>query len=408
MKFFSSSYVFPVSSAPIRNGVVVLSENDQVMDIFDPLFANFEQEAILSHPNLHFQKGFITPGFINTHCHLELSHLRGKLKAGDGLDEFIRELEKHRKTDLEEILDAQRQAESEMIRNGIVGVGDISNGRNSFDQKMKSRLHYHTFIEVFSIKEAFAEDAFGRALQLFHEFHELLRLHKPNRYNTISISPHAPYSASAKLLKLINLHAIQNHSLLSIHNQENQDENLFFKEKKGKISERLGHFGIEIGDWQPTGMNSMQSALQYLPRVNRMLLVHNTVTTLEDRIWAEDYSEFIYWGFCPGANLYIENMLPDFTIFKNVKNCTLGTDSLASNTELSILSEMNRILIHSGIFSFEELLQWATINGARFLGYEGMLGSIEIGKNPGLNILDNIDERKLSITPKTTVKNLLS
>jgi len=407
MKFFSASCVFPVGTAPIPNGIVAVTERGEIVDVFNPLEASLEQQAIASHPNLQVFQGFITPGFVNAHCHLELSHVKEKIKPGEGLDQFIRNIEKTRKAGDEEIKEAIANAEYEMIRNGIIGVGDISNGKNSFSQKMKQNIHYHTFIEVFSFKSSFADAAFQHALSLWDAFHDALASIQQTAYNSVSISPHAPYSASAELLKKIALHATQNQSVISMHNQENEDENLFFKEKKGNIPDRLAYFNVDISDWQPTGKSSLQSALQYFSSDSPILLVHNTVTPIEDKLWAEKHSKQLHWCFCPGANLYIENRLPDFSVFAGSDHCILGTDSLASNTGLSILEEIKHIRKGSSVFSFEDLLRFATLNGAKALGFQAQLGSIEKGKHPGLNLLSHVDIEKLDIQDSTQVKNLL-
>ena len=105
--------------------------------------------------------------------------------------------------------------------------------------------------------------------------------------------------------------------------------------------------------------------------------------------------------------MYIENRLPDFRVFAGSDRCILGTDSLASNTGLSILEEIKHIRKGSSVFSFEDLLRFATLNGAKALGFQAQLGSIEKGKYPGLNLLSHVDIEKLDIQDCTQVKNLL-
>ena len=66
---------------------------------------------------------------------------------------------------------------------------------------------------------------------------------------------------------------------------------------------------------------------------------------------------------------------------------TIGTDSLTSNWRLSILDEMKTILKYQSYLDFETVLKWATLNGAEALGFDNILGSIDIGKAPGINLL---------------------
>ncbi|HQV66448.1 MAG TPA: amidohydrolase family protein, partial [Saprospiraceae bacterium] len=102
----------------------------------------------------------------------------------------------------------------------------------------------------------------------------------------------------------------------------------------------------------------------------------------------------IFWATCPNANLYIENKLPDYQIFRDADaKVTIGTDSLTSNWQLSIWEEIKTIRKYQSYIPLEELLTWATINGAEALSYEDRLGSFEVGKTPGiLHISGDIDQ----------------
>jgi cytosine/adenosine deaminase-related metal-dependent hydrolase len=121
--------------------------------------------------------------------------------------------------------------------------------------------------------------------------------------------------------------------------------------------------------------------------------VHNTFSNKEDVEIAEKYHRNLFWCLCANANLYIENTLPDVALLQ-VHNCnlTLGTDSLASNTTLSIVDEINVLRQHQSNISLEVLLKAATYNGAQFLGLESQLGLIEKGKKPGINLLQQTEK----------------
>jgi hypothetical protein len=108
------------------------------------------------------------------------------------------------------------------------------------------------------------------------------------------------------------------------------------------------------------------------------------------------------------ANLYIENNLPNYSFFleTDAKVC-LGTDSLTSNWKLSILSEMQAIAKFQSYITDETLLSWATLNGALALGFEDELGSFEVGKKPGINLLYGFEDSSRIITDNTIVKRLV-
>ncbi|RYF81051.1 MAG: hypothetical protein EON98_12840, partial [Chitinophagaceae bacterium] len=99
-----------------------------------------------------------------------------------------------------------------------------------------------------------------------------------------------------------------------------------------------------------------------------------------------------FFCLCVNANQYIEGVMPPVELFrKNGCRIVLGTDSLASNWSLSILDEMKTIRKHFPAIPLEEMLQWATINGANALGFDETLGSFENGKRPGVILLDGED-----------------
>ncbi|HEX7412786.1 MAG TPA: amidohydrolase family protein, partial [Bacteroidia bacterium] len=327
----------------------------------------------------------ICPGFVNTHCHLELSFMKAKIAAGQGLHHFIKEVESLKKPNDEEVLEAIKQADEEMYANGIVAVGDISNTSNTFAYKTTSKTYYHTFIEIYAFDEARADTAFEKGLKLQEELKEYLG---GKTQQQSSITPHAPYSASTKLLGLFTKYAEKNNSILTIHNQETADENLFFKEKKGSILDRLHHFNINTDNWQAPGISSLQATLPKLTKENKLQLVHNTFTNKEDILFANNYNKNLFWCFCVNANLYIENKVPDVNLF-TINNCniTLGTDSYAGNWSLSVFDEIKTIHKHFTNIEWNDILKWATLNGAAFLGIENTFGSIEKGKTPGLNLI---------------------
>ena len=117
--------------------------------------------------------------------------------------------------------------------------------------------------------------------------------------------------------------------------------------------------------------------------------MHNTLTSKADIVAAQKWSQRVYWATCPNANLYIENRLPNYQYFLDENaRVTIGTDSLTSNWQLSVLEEMKTIARYQSYVPFATMLEWATLNGAKALGFDATLGSIDVGKTPGLNVLN--------------------
>ena len=387
MKSFRADYVFPVNADPIKNGIVTVDDDGKIVSV-----------SAFAQPGVEVEQlsGVICPGFVNTHCHVELSHLHKQTQQGTGLVEFIKAVQQLRNGDDAAIKDAALRADQEMYDNGIVAVGDTSNSNNSLKVKQDSKIYYHTFVEVFSFLPQRAEEAFNNAVELLKQFKPL----------SASLTPHAPYSVSKELFKLIRSYSDANDNLLSMHNQECEDENKFYRYKNGKFIEMYEAFGMDISYFKPQARNSIQSVIPLLSNQQNILLVHNTCTNLKDIYFVKRFDRKINWCFCPNANLYIEGKLPKIDLFLDEGfNITLGTDSLASNDKLCILSEMRTLQQNFPALTINKLLEWGTINGARFLGIDDEVGSLEAGKKPGLNLLTGLDGMK--ITADTQVKRLL-
>ena len=145
---------------------------------------------------------------------------------------------------------------------------------------------------------------------------------------------------------------------------------------------------------QPTKSSSLRSYLNKLEKAANVILVHNTFTKQEDIAYANTRPS-TFFCLCINANQYIENALPPIELLRS-NHCTivLGTDSLASNWSLNIMDEIKTIQKHFPFLLLEELLKWATINGARALQMDKELGSFEKGKKPGIVL---VDENKYSV-----------
>lgn len=370
IKYFSADWVFPVSANPIKNGTVAVRPNGEIEEILT------EEQILNLDVAVTKYEGVIVPGFINTHCHLELSHMLGSIPEHTGLVEFVQSVIKSRKSDATEIKSAMEKADKQMFDHGIVAVGDISNQISSKAIKENSKLYYHTFVEAMGFNPERADEIMAYANDIKDEFNPL----------AATVVPHAPYSVSPALFSLINEAAEKEDAFISIHNQETVNENTFFENKTGGFLDLYKFLGLDISFFQSSGKTSLQTWLPYVKK-QKILLVHNTVSAKNDVDFAKQKHSDLYWCLCPKANLYIENTLPDVDLLieENVK-ITLGTDSLASNYQLNILSEMKTLQEQKQV-DFEKLLRWATLNGAEFLEVDQQFGTIEKGKKPGLNLI---------------------
>jgi cytosine/adenosine deaminase-related metal-dependent hydrolase len=351
--------------------VLVIKEDGTIIDLIP------SQEA----GDVEVHKGILMPGMINCHCHLELSHMKGKIPEGTGLVDFVFRVVTERHHDEASMLNAIEAGEDEMLSNGIVAVGDICNNELTLFQKRKRRLHYYNFIEASGWLPSLASQRFERA--------ELLQKVYAADADHTSIVPHAPYSVSQELWKKIGGNF--KNKVVTIHNQETAFEDEFFLKGTGDFTRMYQLMKIDNEHHRPTGRSSLQSYFDKLKGARSILLVHNTFTRQEDidYVNAKHTRPPTFFCLCVNANRYIEQMLPPVDLFrKNGCSIVLGTDSLASNWSLNLLDEMKTVRKNFPSVPLAELLCWATINGAKALQMDKELGSFEKGKRPGIVLLN--------------------
>ncbi len=334
--------------------------------------------------------GIVLPGLINTHCHTELSHLKNCIPQHTGLTSFILQIVQHRNSVEANITTAIQLAEEEMLENGIVAVGDICNTHFSVQQKQSTKLHWFNFLEVAGWLPDIAQKRFEQMQAMKSQFSTL--------NFPFSIVPHAPYSVSNNLWNLLQTEFTN--KTISIHNQETLAEDELFKNGTGQFINMYEAMNIHNTSFQPSGKTSLQSYFANVKTAKNVLLVHNTFTNEVDIQFVQQAatanSQIPYFCLCPNANLYIENTLPNIELFrKNNVHITLGTDSLASNTALSIIEEVKTIQQHFPLIPLAEILQWATLNGAKALEMDTYLGSFEAGKKPGIVVWNDTQIKRL-------------
>jgi len=375
--------------------VLVTSDEGTVQDILPAAEAGGDVMTL---------KGILSPGFVNCHCHLELSHMKGVLPEGTGLVNFLLSVIRQRNTDQQSIIQqAIADAETAMLDNGIVAVGDICNTTDTVSQKSQGNLFYHNFIETMGFVEAAAPQRMAASRDIFNGFAGVYS--QPITAN--SLVPHAPYSVSSALFHLVA--NFPGNQLLTIHNQETDAENEFRRTGQGDLLRLYQAMGLDTSFFKGTGKRSLPSWLPSFYRNQSIILVHNVATTEEDLAWLEENRGTIpdfSFCLCPNANLYISRQLPDVELLiRSGSPLVVGTDSLASNHQLSILEELKTLQQHLPFLSITTLLQWATLSGAKALQLDAVLGSFTPGKQPGVLVIEHVEGGKLM--ENSSVRRLL-
>jgi cytosine/adenosine deaminase-related metal-dependent hydrolase len=340
--------------------------------------------------------GILSPGLINCHCHLELSHLKNVIPPHTGLIEFLCSVVTKRDFPREVIDQEIIKAEKEMYDNGIVAAGDIGNTADTAEVKSKSKIRWQNFVEVLGFTDEKADENIKHYTTVVTTLEQ--KLQTSSLKHRTSLVPHAPYSISPKTFTLIN--ELTKDQVISIHNQEHPAEDILYKTGGGDYLKLFKIFGINESPFPVTGLSSIRSVLPHFNNGQTILLIHNTFMPEEDVVFAKEYANengiMLVWCLCVNANLYIENKVPPIEMFiKHDCPIVLGTDSYSSNWQLSIAKEIQSV-IHAtetvprlkAVAPLEKTLQWATINGAKALQWDDELGSFEKGKKPGVVLID--------------------
>ncbi len=361
------------------NNVLITDAKGTVQDIVNESNAGGDVQVF---------EGILSPGFVNTHCHLELSHLKGAIAENTGLIDFLIAVPRLRQFEPEAIQEAISNAETEMYNTGTVAVGDICNTTDTIPVKQQSRLQWHNFIETIGFSNEKAPERFAFSQAVWQQFESIF----PRR-NTLV--PHAPYSVSEVLFGLLNDASAG--KISTIHNQESAAENELYQSKTGDFMRLYQDFGIDTGFFNPSGKSSLQTWLPWLGKPKHLLLVHNIAISQADiTLLTKQLINFSpFFPLCPNANYYIQQRQPPVELLRqNGCTITIGTDSLASNHQLNMMEEIKTLLRQNKQLSMTEVLQWATINGANALQMSETLGSFEKGKQPGVVLIENTNDGK--------------
>lgn len=364
-----------------KDSVLVTQSDGTVADIIPGAEAGDDIQRVT---------GILSPGLVNCHCHLELSHLKNVIPPHTGLIEFLCSVVTKRDFSPTIIQEEIRKAEKEMYDNGIIAVGDIGNTADTANIKAISKIHWYNFVEVLSFTDEKAAENIAHFCAVAEELGKALR-QSPLPHRT-SLVPHAPYSISPGTFRKIN--ELTKGQVISIHNQEHPAEDELYKTGGGEYLRLFSIFGLNQSPFPVTGLSSIRSVLPWFTNGQTILLVHNSYMPEEDIVWANEHAAQhglkLVYCLCINANLYIENRVPPVKLLQQ-HNCTivLGTDSYSSNWQLDISKEMQALAKYVPGLSEETILQWATFNGAAALGWQKELGSFDPGKKPGLVIIED-------------------
>lgn len=341
---------------------VVLDDTGRVLAL-DPAYQHTDARQV---------EGLLAPGFVNAHCHLELSHLRGSIARHSGMMNFASSIVTRREgAGPQPMYVAAEDATEEAMRTGTVAMADVSNQAWTNRLKRNTRLYTHTFIELLGALPERARTVFNQGFETMQAYNGL----------SASLVPHAPYSVSLPLFTLLGFYSDSYDVPYSVHYMETEAELEWVRYGTGHYRDFLAPFGITQ---KPDAEDVSQLVLPRLPRHSRVLLVHCTEMDARALAAAEAGHSRPWYCLCPRSNDYIHRRQPHYSIFPwHEGRVCLGTDSLASNDDLNLLNEVLFAQQQAPHLALPLLLRAATLNGAQYLGL-AWAGSLAPGKTPGL------------------------
>ena len=380
-KRIAASYVYTLDAEePIRNGYVEYDEEGTVTGVG-------QCDDIASEEN--FLDGALVPGFVNAHCHVELSHLHGKFRKGTGMAGFIDQINELRDWAGREVKTALvKDWMDKMWKDGVNAMADISNDDSSFEVKAVHPMYTRTFLEVFGSEPEMCEGVMKDVTEL-NEIADKAGI-------DAAPTPHSCYTMSPQLLSESAAAGLAR-GYVSYHSQESQEEEDLLRTGSGAMYENRKRSGMSTPP--VTGESSLKyfldrlSAVKQAPYDERILLVHNVCLGQDDIDAAKKAMNNVFWAVCPLSNIFIHNALPPIPLMrKNGLDIMVGTDSLSSNDDLDMVKELTCLHENFPEVPMNELLVWACSNGARFLAKDDVMGTIAPGKKPGLVFICKLDE----------------
>lgn len=380
MKRIAASFVYTSEdTVPIRNGFVEYEDDGTILSVGKCL--DIKDEEV-------FVEGALVPGFVNAHCHVELSHLHGKFRKGTGMAGFIDQINALRDWAGREVkVDLVTKWMDRMWADGVSAMADISNDDSSFEVKSAHPIYTRTFLEVFGSEPEMCEGVMKEVTSL--------KAMADAAGIDAAPTPHSCYTMSPQLLTASAVAALES-GYLSYHSQESQEEEDMLLYGTGAMYENRKRSGMSTPP--VTGKSSLRYFIDRLaagreaPYEEHILLVHNVCLKQDDIDAAKTVMINPFWAICPMSNIFIHNALPPVDLMrKNRLDIMVGTDSLSSNDDLDMVKEMYCIHENFPDIPMAEILIWATLNGARFLSVDDRLGSLTPGKRPGIVLVHGLD-----------------
>lgn len=372
-----SHYIDPVTFE-LQRDVILLIEKGRIVEtiIGGEVSGGL---AGLAQETLDYEAALVLPGFVNAHCHLDLSHLARQLPSGLSFTEWIDCIIEGRKVPPPQISAGIEAACDELLASGTTSVIDVSVDGASFAPLQRRGISGAVCLEALGIDGSRADAAMERVDAIVRKIEgEAEKFYAGRAQHAaplqLGFSPHAPYSTSGELYQHMFGRAVGEGRVLTTHVAETLDEQQFFRIAQGPIRDFYERRKIPLAGFTGYDQSPITEILWewFAPWLSveqpnsRLVLVHCNYPQGPDLDHLARFKPSIV--YCPRSHAYFSHEeYPLGDLLKTGANLCLGTDSLASNDSLSMLDELRAARAAHPALDAATLFKMATVNGRKAL-----------------------------------------
>lgn len=373
----TARWIFPISGPPVAGGGITI-RGERIVEVTPRPQANATDLGDVA----------ILPGLVNAHTHLEFSDLPAPLgEPGLPLPTWIRQVVASRggrgadpASQTSATGTAISQGLAESARHGVTTLGEIATSGWTPGMLENAPLDLNVFYELIGLRAERVAERLADAEEFVTRALVAARWHG-------GLSPHAPYSIHPELLVALARLAAANQLPLAMHVAESREELELLATGAGPFREMLEAFGAWDADAIPRGSRPLDY-LQVLAKAPRALVVHGNYLDQAEKAFLAEHSARMSVVYCPRTHSYFaHDPYPLAEMLAAGVRLAIGTDSRASNHDLSLLAELRHVArLHSNVRP-NEVLRLGTLAGAQALGQDHEFGSLESGKLANLAIV---------------------
>lgn len=401
MKAIAASYLLPINGKPIHDGMIVCDDDGCIVAVGE------KKTLLKTYPDItvdDFPDHLMMPGLVNAHTHLDLLFFPNTGESPQFFNWLVSGWDHRKKMTPADRRHCLEEGMQQLLRAGTTSVGDVGQYVGVVSQAANSPLRMVLFPEILTGGDTSIMENYESAFQQLEEI-----MGSSSSRLTGGIAPYAAYTLSKNLLKVLTQQSREMKIPLKIHVAESFQEMQFFYESTGEIAEKLFP---QMGWASQLPPEYRKTPIQYLESIGFLegkptLVGCNHLSETDLQSIAKSGAKVIH---SPRSNAYLKLGLPPLKKLLSLGiPVAIGTDGTSSLHSLSVWDEMRYMMDHYPEGERPEpldLLKMATLHGARALGLEKSVGSLESGKMADLLLIRLPKESSLSDLPAWLVSHV--